>query len=300
MANIVVLGNCQARPLAELLKATCPKINLLGVGVVHLLRADQEKSYIETFQKADFIIAQQVADNYPCHFVRTGFLKGLFPGKVITWVNLYYSGYNPELYYIRLLNRKPLLGPMGEYHIKTIFNAWAQGEAEAECLRQCNDYGFNKDMYQGEAEKSLSELRTRESAAEIKIACFIQERLKVNRLFFTMNHPASMLIQETARQILSYMSYVSNVSNVGPRREPLNAFIPPVNCYARDTHGEDSDNSKSFKGVDMSCDESISAAASKRVVRIYTAAELIQEYFRLYRNNRAILKESGLVLPYGN
>ena len=295
MANIVVLGNCQARPLAELLKAARPKINLLEVGVVHLLRADQEKSYIETFQKADFIIAQQVADNYPCHFVRTGFLKGLFPDKVIAWMNLYYSGYNPELYYVRTLNRKPLLGPMGEYHIKTIFNAWAQGGTEAECLRQCNDYDFNKNMYQGVAEKSLNELRVRESVTDIKIACFIQERLKVNRLFFTMNHPASLLIQETARQILEHMGYVSNVRNVGPMREPLSTFIPPVNCYARDRHGEDSDNRKSFKGVDISCDESKSETTSKRVARIYSAAELIHKYFWLYSNNRAILRESGLV-----
>lgn len=96
--HVAVLGNCQARPIATLLPLYNPAITVTCVDVVHLLRDEDAPQYAQALRQADVILAQHVADTYPCSFVRNSELVRQYGHKVIFWINLYFRGYNPELF----------------------------------------------------------------------------------------------------------------------------------------------------------------------------------------------------------
>ena len=121
--KIAVIANCQARPIATLLPEIAPNVEISSVGIVHLLKDQNESEYEPALHEADYIIAQQVAANYPCQFVTSSRLREKYGSKVIPIVNLYYAGYNPEIMYMRLQGGT-LGGPFGDYHLKQILLAW--------------------------------------------------------------------------------------------------------------------------------------------------------------------------------
>ncbi|WP_298637058.1 WcbI family polysaccharide biosynthesis putative acetyltransferase [uncultured Umboniibacter sp.] len=227
--KVVVVGNCQARPIAALLEQMSDQVEVIKVAIVHLLNKTNEEEYRQAFRDADFIIAQLVAPNYPCEFVRTVALKELYPKKVITIVNLFYAGYTPDWFYIRRPNFGTLRGPMGDYHNKTIFKAWLERKTKSEAMALVTDKSFNSQEYLPIVHKSLVELKNREQEADVKIAYYIEENYLKRRLFFTFNHPSKELLVEYTKQVLIFLDIIVTVDSDIDMREPLNQFIPQVN-----------------------------------------------------------------------
>ena len=62
--------------------------DIATVAIVHLLKDDNEHTHASAFAAADFILAQSVADTYPCRFVQTHTLRSRYGAKVLTWPNL--------------------------------------------------------------------------------------------------------------------------------------------------------------------------------------------------------------------
>jgi len=230
--NVVVVGNCQSRPIASILQKVDLNINVTIVAVVHLLKSDQYGEYINHFQDADFIITQLLADNYPCDFVRTKYLKEKFGAKVITIVNLYYSGYHPDWLYIKLPSIGMIKGPIGDYHNKTIFKCWQNNQSSKLASELIEDYEYNT-LYAKDRVQSLLELKTREANVDIKITDFIEKHQLEYQLFFTFNHPIQRLIFEYVSRILTYMNLKAHKPDSIMANEPLGMFRPMVNPISR-------------------------------------------------------------------
>jgi len=289
--RIAVVGNCQARPLAHTLASTGDNVEITGVGVVHLLNDAEEPNYKTIFENSDLIFAQQVAANYPCKFVRTENMKSVYGDKVKIWPNLYYAGYNPELTYLRDELRRPLGGPLGDYHIRTVHDAWLAGLGVAEAVSRHLDDNYNESKYANVPEESLQELRRREQQSDIRIVDWIAERLWSQRLFFTFNHPAQILIARLALLLMrtcgiNGLEKPNNGSSFG---EPLGQFKTPIARWVFKKYGAAFSDLMEYKGREIISIHGGKIFYGKSIS--YEVFELVENFYRVYdssNNNLAV------------
>ncbi len=282
--NVVVLGNCQARPLAQKLSSMSKRLHVSAVGIVHLLNDDNYHKYEKHFRKADWIFAQRVVENYPCDFVRNKALKDKWGKKVVVWPNIYYRGYNPELIYVRLNNRKPLQGPLGDYHNRTIIDSWRQGFSQEETVNRHLDIALNRQAYGSIPEKSLSELRVREKECDIQLAEYISERINVKRLFFTFNHPIAELISLCAKKLIALTELTSDIVLLPEEFEPLGKFCPPINPWVASTIDLSYQENDEWHGVDASNISGNNVQLGEK--KIYDSSQIVDIFYRIYNANK--------------
>ena len=277
--KIVVIGNCQSRPLAELLGILSDNVEIIAIAVVHLLKSNQLEEYITAFNDADFIVAQLVSDNYPCEFVRTCFLEEHYKNKLIKILNLYYTGYTPDWIYIRTKDRITLKGPMGDYHNQTIFDCWKSGLTANESAQKLDDLDHNR-VYLSSSYQSIKELRTREINTDLSIVDFIEERYSFERLFFTMNHPSYKLLHEYAKRILQNCNIPFKGINIPIKNEPLGQFCPKINPIAAINFSSD----KHHHGIAFSTLTQTQINTSKKT---YTSSEIASIFYTIYDINQS-------------
>jgi hypothetical protein len=283
--KIVIVGNCQARPLKQIIDSISDEVDVIGTPIVHLLKDENESETKALLDQADTIITQVIADNYPCKYIQTSRLKADYPHKVVTILNLFYSGYTPDWLYVRIPGKGTLKGPMGDYHNLTIIEAWLAGKNIEQTTLLLFDEKFNQDKYQASVEASLAELSDRESQANVPIVDFIFDNLKKERLFFTFNHPSVFLLKEYARRILTTINiHYSKSKLLESMPEPLNQFIPALNPGV----GFDFPIIKEFKGLEV---EIHGDNITNKGLFIYTPVQLVQSYFDIYSSNEDLIKD---------
>lgn len=277
--KVVVVGNCQARPLAEVLENLNPAIEVTAIAIVHLLKSEQFTEYQEAFKEADLIISQLVLDTYPCEFVRTNFLKSTYGDRVISIVNLYYTGYTPDWFYIRIPNVGPLRGPMGDYHNRTIFESWQDNEKVSVAAERLRSRKYNK-KYLPEIENSLQILREREKLVDVLITDLIQEKFKNKRLFFTFNHPTMFLLAEYASRVLiKYGIEITRELCSLDVKERLNQFIPLINPAVDLPSGAFEDK---HVGVDFNIEEKNLVTITIGKKKCYDTNEIVGHFYAIY------------------
>ena len=281
---VVVVGNCQARPVAQFLTSASSEITVTATGVVHLLKNEEKDYYEDHFRKADLIFAQRVADNYPCSFVRTDVLRDKWGAKVIVWPNIFYRGYNPELIYVRLANRLPLRGPLGDYHIQTFLYGWKKGLTVKDTLKLHYDIEYNRKVYSEVPKISLAELKKREADCDIKISNHIEERLRHNRLFFTFNHPKNELLLHTVNTLLEYANIRHDESKNEDVCELLGQFELPVNPWIAGKYDFEHIEAKAWKGVEVKNIDQHVVTTGKKCE--FQDEKITEVFFKIYDANR--------------
>jgi Polysaccharide biosynthesis enzyme WcbI len=285
--KVVVVGNCQARPLAKILSVLNADIEITAVAIVHLLKSEQAEDYLPFFEEADFIVAQLVADNYPCDFVRTPVLKEVYGDKLISIVNLYYAGYNPELIYIRQGSAGTLKSPLGEYHNKTFLDTWKEGGTVEKALKRHFEIQYNEEKYSSLIAESLDELKRREKLVDIAITDLIEGNLAKERLFFTFNHPCMSLLVNMAKRILTRAGLkISAPESVSLLKEPLDKIIVPVNPFVKKSLALQFEDVSTVKGVECIFESDGNVTVSG--YREYRLPEIAEKYFKIYDKNLVI------------
>ena len=194
MIKVVVIANCQAVPISRYIQQLSNEVEVIEAGVVLFLNDSKRDYFQKKFEEADYIIAQQINSNYPCQFVTTESLLKDYSSKVISIVNLFFSGYNPELRYIRMAEKGVLRGPLEDYHIHAIIDGYKAGLSVPETVALYSDFDYNEKRYKNSIHNSLDELRSRDSRTELQISDYIQDNLSKSKLFHTMNHPSEELL----------------------------------------------------------------------------------------------------------
>ncbi|MBW7470472.1 WcbI family polysaccharide biosynthesis putative acetyltransferase [Marinobacter sp. F4218] len=285
--KIVVVGNCQARPLAKILESLNPRIDVTTTAIVHLLKNENFEEYQPAFDEADLIVSQLVFDSYPCEFVRTSVLKERYGKKVLSIVNLYFTGYTPDWFYIRIPGKGPLKGPMGDYHNRTIFDAWQSGKSISEASSRILSEEYNQ-KYVSEPSHSLDLLREREEIVDVKITDVIDKYQTKKRLFFTFNHPSMFLIRRYAKRILAAANISEKWKFFPARdREALDQFVPLANPATGLPDGDFT----TFKGVEYFFKDDFVAIRNKR--KEYNASELVSCFYDIYETLDSTLNLSG-------
>lgn len=276
--RISIVGNCQSRPLAHLMASMVHGLVVESIAVVHTLSDSDEFKFNAAFETSDFIIAQRVTENYPCRFVRTNVLKNMYGAKVLVWPNLYYTGYNPDLFYLRSISKTPVGGPLGDYHIKTIFNTWSKGESASSALRSLIDVDLNKELFKSVANDSMNDFINREAETDIDISGWLANNLFNTRCFFTFNHPTLYLLIEMARRIANKLNLLyANMPSTHAMNEPLGQYRLPVNCYISQ-HYKPTFDQIPFRGRVVTNYSNVSYGDFKD----YQVADLVDAYFNVY------------------
>lgn len=286
MTRIAVIANCQARPVANLCRHLAPGVEITGVGIVHLASPKDEADLAAACETADVILAQLVADNYPVTFVRTNALKAAHPGKVIVWPNLFFRGQCPDLHYATGEGRRRLAGPLTDYHLRLVLEAWQAGVPAAETLARLEGGAIAAPP--DTAAQSLAQLRERETATDVRASDLIEDSWTRQRLFFTFNHPRTVLLEALTRRLLQTAG-IAATGAVPPRfGEPLGPIIPPMTRAMRNALGLDfGEEDEPIRGVPWP------KQPGERPIP-YSLADLVETFYRAYDAQADIARTARL------
>lgn len=221
MTKVLVLGNCQARPLAMLLERFAG-FETLDPVILHLAKDTDQAAHEAAMAEADLILAQRTDDGFGVAHLRSSHIRQTQGDRCVVWPNIFYAGQQP---YLRYLNHRPrgrIGSPLGDYHDLRILRDWFRDRQGADFAAEITAPGFAETQ----TEKSLLSLRQREMNCDVTSADIVTELQNDRPLFFTFNHPNLWLLARLAERILAHIGRPVEIDIEGVP-EPLGRIKPP-------------------------------------------------------------------------
>mgnify|MGYP001795630478 CR=1 FL=1 len=216
--KVLVIGNCQARPIASILEKISPDVETLEPIILHLSDENDEEAHLNVIESADLIFTQYTVDAFKPAHLRSSRLKETRPEKTFVWPNIFYAGQQPDLCYITHVGTGRIKSPLDTYHDLDILSDWY--------ALQDVPFPFEKTSHDVIHQQSLTKLRDREvEACDVIVSDLIEEKYKSERLFFTFNHPSLSLLKAVASRLIE-VSGLSFKRSSKLMPEPLGRFVP--------------------------------------------------------------------------
>lgn len=223
--KILVLGNCQARPVSQFL-GLATGATMLEPVVLHLARPEEEPTHETRMRDADLIVAQATQDAFsPAHVASSG-IRARHAGKVLVWPNLFYAGQQPWLRYVTHARLGRILGPLDTYHDLRILGDWYQARTGHNPLPVINPDAVTRC--------ALDDLRLREANCDVIVSDLIEAEAHRRPLFFTFNHPANWLLHRLVQRICDRAGLIPRPFTP-PEQEPLARIVPPSLWHGPDS-----------------------------------------------------------------
>jgi len=253
MKSYSVYGNCQAPAFASFLNNNPDfrkKFRYYPLTPCNLITETEIDNFIKTgVKKIDLFIYVPVGDDYRDNYnfssnylishLRSDCMKIVFP-------SLYYHVYDPQMTYLTDEYGKRVNIPH-DYHDKLLIKIFMENRLlmNEEIFEKYlnfikNPENFNKREIQDSVLSNYSELKRREDSLEndprndfvIKVADFIGEKHKVQRLFYSLNHPSKFLYLHMRQQLFRFLDIEPSGQDLDPDLDPHSDFIfgifPPV------------------------------------------------------------------------
>lgn len=275
--KLLVIGNCQARPIGNVVARICPNISLLDPIILHLAQESETERHLESLAQADIILSQRTDPSFALPHLRSNVVKATSPDNTIIWPNAFYTGQQPFLRYITNPASGRILGPLETYHDIRIFNAW-RAQHLAQPQSSLDEEAEAKRIHRA----SLDSLMQRDQYCDVSISDLIEDYHMKHRLFFTFNHPTLWVLNHLARRICEKLGLdYTPASN--DQKEPLDRVIPPALPHL---------NTESFRGMDFTLSEKgkITMGASKA----YSFDALKAASFAAYDHQKDMLLSQNL------
>ena len=241
--RIVVFGNCQASAIARMLGNGLPSSGYQVEALSNNARTGGMKSedeIITTLKQADILIFQPLGENYgrlSAEWIRRNVTHA---DLLITYPYMFNSGmysfsHAPKARdhdYGLIYGEEIIFDLLKKQDLSSILKNYEQGRI---------DFRLEKRFQQ-----CISGLREREGSTDIKLADFILENYKSEKLFVTHNHPATKLLLEVCSQIkkasglplsLSWIDMENdNIGRLPEPNTPISPYDVEVHGYAFDFH----------------------------------------------------------------
>ena len=288
-----VVGNCQARPLANIIRLCKPDWDCVEVTVVHLSKPGNAETDLEKLARADVIFAQSVGNSYFNAHLATENLREQLRADLFEWPNLFFHGQNPDCFYLSGESGR-IKSPLDEYHIKSIFDDWHGGHSVQEAVRNYTVDGlFDEETVERRVEASFRNLKMREEKADISVADVVAERWRDEPLFHVFNHPTSRILIECAERLLEIAGQkASEMPSPGALGEPLGRFVPPLSPALARLLGLRFLTSTFSMGIEVNWSDKESFRLGKP--RSYDLGEFVETSFRIYEFHRDELIDPSL------
>ena len=199
--RVAFIGNCQAQSLESLSGHLGVAIEVVPVPPVFDVPAFDRPEVIARVRSCDFVFNQRVAENYPLEFVRPSVLRSEFGSRSVSWPNVYFDGYFPQIEYLYKPSGK-IVGPLSDYHFSFVRKAWAE-RTDVETLHSRFVQGDPAFGFGEAAERSLRELRIREVGLDLKMSDVVAAHWRHRKCLYTMNHPTNDVLRELLKRLLA-------------------------------------------------------------------------------------------------
>jgi hypothetical protein len=277
-SNAFLIGNCQAQPLRYILKQSknfSRFFTLNDFPAVHIAKLEDVKRLYQDLEDCSLLITQPISDLYR-DSIGLG-TSSLFSiacnSNKITYPSLYFSGYNPELFYLKSADGRSINIDF-DYHCKIIFKSYLDGYSIQNTYNTLFDN--NEILNSSLADISFSIIRKREQLIDIKISDFIEKYYQAQRLFLTFNHPSTSLLKYVAAKILSELDLSDDVSSL-PIPELLDGTVYPILPRTQ---------------VSLKLKFSIENGYKIRRQK-FTEHQIIEKYFTFYTQNPELVNQNS-------
>ncbi|ELS03187.1 tetratricopeptide repeat protein [Xenococcus sp. PCC 7305] len=216
MKKCLIYGNCQIKPLREILQSNTNFQNqyqFIELEPVHLLdKSDVADLEAKIFQ-TDLFIHQLVSDNYQeIEQFGTNYLRKNLPSssKVIAIPGAYFTGYHPAIISFKNEEGNKSNEPC-DYHDVNLLYLFDRGKTVNETISLIQQANFYQPQYViNNVINTLNELRRREVELDITISDFIEKNYRRQKLFHTINHPGNTVLNYLANSILKLLDLPPN------------------------------------------------------------------------------------------
>ena len=201
--KILILANCQHNSIRENIILYLNNNQYEVSSFYHTQLLINKKMMISLCDEADIIISQLFSNKFD--FFESKNMKHIYKNKCIIVPNLYFRGYHPDLVYIGNENDR-LRSSLGDYHSAIIFLAFTRKLPVSDAINLFRSKDLYKSSKLTEVYKtSLMQLKEKEKYCDIIISDFINDNFRQKALFYTVNHPSSLLIAELIKRILQFL-----------------------------------------------------------------------------------------------
>lgn len=204
--KIFIQANCQSHAIKNIfltLERLEEKYDILPVKPVHLWKEEEKEDIFKKIQEADIFLNQPIFESNFGIFASDNLERHLNKdAQIISFPNLYFTGYHPQAMYLKDDDGKKVDGPF-DYHDKNILKAYKNGQS----IEEVEKIFFDEDFYPPEEieknlEQSLKDLEGREKFTTIKMSPIIRNRMKGKKLFHIFNHPTNEMMFILTNKIL--------------------------------------------------------------------------------------------------
>jgi hypothetical protein len=275
MKSVLVIGNCQARPISTML-ATNDDLNVLEPIVLQIAKPEDKQEHLDKMQQADFILTQKTDKTFHLAHLRSDEVKATYPNAFI-WPNVFYGGQQPFLRYFTLKAGGRMFGPLEAMHDLRIYAKWAKLRGVEMPDLQLDDPDYVKLIQ----EVSLAELRAREAGSDFIISDYIVENQANERLFLTFNHPTRQVLAVLVQRMAEAMKIGALPETIYEGHEPLGRYRTPSSWPA--TAG--ASDISAYQGDTYELAEAGGVNRLQTRPKPYSEEELEAAYFEIYDHN---------------
>lgn len=276
--KLVILGNCQAQMMEGLFTRANPELEIIRLPPNFELQERDREKILASLADADHIFSQRVSEDYQLEWLRKSWQTANFPGKVTVWPVIYFDGYFPDVQYMYQPKYGKLTGPLEDYHLMKVFNAYKTGLPAEAAVERITTQASQEDA--GSFEASLGRLTSREQDADVKISDFLATEVAKRRAFYTPNHPYNFVVIEMARRLAAHVNIGFDTARAEQGGYRLDKIYIPAYPVIRQAQGLGFDETVVYKGLQVGAvtESSVELGPQKH----YTSAELVAEYYRIY------------------
>ncbi len=276
MPTIAIIGNCHAEKLQQIIEAMAPGVTIPRLDGVHKLTPERRAQYVGACERADWIVTQVIDPAYPIEYVRTAFLRERWPGKVVTFTNLFFNGYDPSFTVPKGADQAQVNGPLGPIHFRPILTAYAAGRTPAQALAAWQGMEGLQDEAIRLFEGSLAEQVRRDAACDVQCAPYIVERHRDLLLCHTVNHPSTAYLLHLAERICAHLAldFQSLDADLVPENYRLSFIGIAPNDFIVERFGLNLGARRVYRGP--------RAAGAASASMLMQAERLVERYYALY------------------
>ena len=199
--KILLLGNCQVRPLARLMQAMLGDAEATAIELLPetLRRLDErDKGLSQLIHKSELIFVH-------LHGEAMRMLEKKYPkdfGKVRRVPRISYSGFHPDIDYVEDSKLKHIVGPMGAYQSSIAFLGWKNSLSIEETLQLFREDVYESLGYFEYGRASMELLLAEREFTDIRLENMVDRWSERGCWMHSMNHPKLFALADLARTLL--------------------------------------------------------------------------------------------------
>ena len=223
-STVVVWGNCQADPIAQLLAEPLSRhgLSVLRLPPVYLITAPQADEVRRVLTDAAFLISQPIRDDYRIPGLGTEQLASLLPptGRVITFPVSFHTGPFPYQVNANGADGERVLAPITDYHDLRLIVAASRGLDTSATVAWWPEP--SQTAVREISAASEAELQAREADLDVRTSDLVVRP----EAMWTISHPTNATLGRVAQRLLTAMGIDDVI--VTPEREFLAERCAPI------------------------------------------------------------------------